>query len=743
MAPPVEPVQVLILGGGVAGAGVLKSLTAALRKAGVSPTDATVTLVDPKDYFEVPWPVPRALVDARTRDRLHASFSGFVAGPRRVGTVTEVSPESVVLSDGTRLPYDIAVVTTGANYAGSSVIQPVAGPASVQGRRAALDAVAASLAAASSVLVIGGGAVGVEVAAEVAAAAAPPPPGGAPVQTPRKTITLVHAGDRLVPQMPPRASAAVAARLTAAGVTVVLGERVAPRDDSPSVYESTLRPGTLYAADVTLRCTGVTPATDCLRAHFPGALDAKGNVVINAFGAVAGTADRLWAAGDAAITSDGASTKNGVWALAHAPVLGRNVAAAVVAAVERRATGLAPAEAPVYKPLRPPAGVMIVTLGPHAGVASTPLGVSRRLLPWIKNRDLFVAKTRAEIGAPPVEAEARGGAPGAATKTVPSATASAAAAAGGKTPAATDKKALLASKVVLPAGKAAVPVGKASVPAETAAETAKEVTAVVEETPAAAGKAAAPPQVADAPDKRAATPVGVSTAPAEVAAALPGETAPPDPDASLTDRLPLEAVAEPVEESTPRPDVPVEAVAPAAGTTTGGMVAAPVAAVETADAKPTAEPPGASEEPPVAERAPPVAPLEPQVAFKVHPSASGEAAVATDPPAADPTATRAGPAAGGGEATAAMVDPLMAVEEEAMADAKEPPASPNELPAGARQPAMAVAPPLVASETPTAAKQEPASSPAGPPAAAADSMAATVATPANDGVPVPGGADSG
>ncbi|KAK1859778.1 hypothetical protein I4F81_002372 [Pyropia yezoensis] len=412
MPPPVEPVQVLILGGGVAGAAVLKSLLPALRKAGVPPAAAAVTLVDPKDYFEVPWAVPRALVDAPTRDRLHAAYDGFVGGPRRVGTVTEVSPEAVVLSDGCRLPYDIAVVTTGSAYAGSAVIRPATGPASVRGRRAALDATAAALAAAASVLVIGGGAVGVEVAAEVAAAAAPPPPAAAAAaparRAARKAITLVHAGDRLVPQLPPRASAAVAARLAALGVTVVLGERVAPRDDDGSpaaIYESTTRPGTTYTADVTVRCTGVTPATDCLRAHFPGALDGRGNVVINAVGAVAGTADRLWAAGDAAITADGASTKNGVWALAAAPVLGRNVAAAVGAAVERRATGLAPAEAPVYKPLRPPPGVMIVTLGPHHGVAKTPLGLSRRLLPWLKNRDMFVAKTRADIGAPPVEAE--------------------------------------------------------------------------------------------------------------------------------------------------------------------------------------------------------------------------------------------------------------------------------------------------------------------------------------------------
>ncbi len=92
---------------------------------------ADVTLVDPKDYLEVPMAVPRLMVAPGSLPALIA-YREFLPKAELVqGRLKEVREGSIIVATsaqpGTReVPYDYLVLATGSNYEGD-LVKPVSG----------------------------------------------------------------------------------------------------------------------------------------------------------------------------------------------------------------------------------------------------------------------------------------------------------------------------------------------------------------------------------------------------------------------------------------------------------------------------------------------------------------------------------------------------------------------------------------------------------------------------------------
>ncbi|MEM9042436.1 MAG: FAD-dependent oxidoreductase [Actinomycetota bacterium] len=134
-----------------------------------------------------------------------------------VGTVTDVADDAVTLADGSTVEAAAVIVTTGA----SPARPPIDGIDSAAVLRTAQDALAlrVDLADRDQVVVIGAGATGVQLAAALSAARSD------------VAVTIVEAGERLLPAMSPRISSNAARILRSRGVELVLSTSVDSIDD--------------------------------------------------------------------------------------------------------------------------------------------------------------------------------------------------------------------------------------------------------------------------------------------------------------------------------------------------------------------------------------------------------------------------------------------------------------------------------------------------------------------------------
>ena len=150
--------RVVIIGGGFAGCKVAKLLAA----------DASmrVTLIDPKEFFEIVIAHPRALVLPEWGQRSILPYSSFLAGVHCVkGQAASIDAKKVVTDTGQVVEFDYCVVAVGSSYAGFLKAAPTTSTAAQ--RLSELHALSVKLKGASQVLVVGGGPSGVELAFEI------------------------------------------------------------------------------------------------------------------------------------------------------------------------------------------------------------------------------------------------------------------------------------------------------------------------------------------------------------------------------------------------------------------------------------------------------------------------------------------------------------------------------------------------------------------------------------------------
>jgi len=350
----IDQKRIVVIGGGVAGSTLAKSFD----------SDAKVTLIDPKDYYEIPYAALRCVVEPSFAEQSIILHSDYLKTAKVVQSAAEsVSDTEVVTVAGDRAPFDFLVISTGSTYHG---------PATRAERLAEYRAENKKLLAADSVLIIGGGPVGVELAGEIV------------VDFPTKKVTLVHSGKRLIEFLGPKASEKSLKWLQDKKVEVILNDRV--ELDGLAGPDYVTKNGTRITADAHFVCVGKRVGSSWLRnCELGNLLDGEGRLKVDANLRVEGKSN-IFAIGDIANTKE---IKQGFLAGKQAGVVVENI--------KKLCKDPASPKLSVYTPLAAPFG--IVSLGRVQAVAQLPFATILGRLPgMLKSKDLFVGKTRKELG---------------------------------------------------------------------------------------------------------------------------------------------------------------------------------------------------------------------------------------------------------------------------------------------------------------------------------------------------------
>ena len=248
-----QPIRVVVIGAGYAGAACARSLSRSSLNFKITVIDkraasvhkmggARAAVLGQKFAHRVTIPNLN-LVDAMNGKVIHANIS-------------EVTSKEVVLEDGSTLSFDYLVCATGARNLG-----PVEPPLkfSVGGEMLRwYERISQKIREAPRIAIIGGGAVGVELSGEIK------------YQYPEKEVSLVHSGatllDKCDPPVLPRFHRFALNQLEELGVELYLGQKAQisrkeakgrPYLVGPRTLETSV--GNQIQADLVLFCTGTKP----------------------------------------------------------------------------------------------------------------------------------------------------------------------------------------------------------------------------------------------------------------------------------------------------------------------------------------------------------------------------------------------------------------------------------------------------------------------------------------------------
>lgn len=345
--------RVVVIGGGVAGSFLVKSLQ----------FSAEVFLIDPKEYFEIPWASLRAMVEPSVAERSvinHVDY--FTNGWIVASTAINITDTEVLTEQGRVVAYDYLVIATGHM---DSV------PKTKTERLTHYQEEFRKIQTADSILIVGGGPTGVELAGEIA------------VDFPEKKVTLVHRGPRLLEFIGPKASKKALNWLTSKKVEVILEQSVDLDYVSNGIYRTS--GGETIRADCHFLCAGKPVGSSWLKeTMLKGSLDGNGRLAVDQFLRVKGHSN-IFAIGD--ITNI-AEIKQGYLAEKHALLTAQNLKLLMNGGKESKMSS--------YKPASPMA---IVSLGRKEAVAQLPFVTTIGCIPgMLKSKDLFVGKTRKQLG---------------------------------------------------------------------------------------------------------------------------------------------------------------------------------------------------------------------------------------------------------------------------------------------------------------------------------------------------------
>ena len=341
IAPDARPRNVVILGGGFAGVSCARELERLLGP------DRTVKLTLVSETNALLFTPMLAEVAGSSLEPTHISTPLRTTVRRTAvlrGSVSRVDLEAreVVLAPASgeparSLPFDHLVLALGAvtNYFGSAAVEANAiGFKSlreaVRVRNRVIDAFERAerevdperRRALLTFVVAGGGFAGVELAGALNDFARGMLADYPQLSAEDVRVLLVHAGERILPELSPRLAAYARDRLGERGVELKLGARV--RDARSG--EVTLEPPETIAAETLVWAAGARP--NPFLASLPVARNGRGAVVVDAMLAVPGRPG-VWAVGDCAAVVDARSGKpcppTAQFALREGRQLARNV----------------------------------------------------------------------------------------------------------------------------------------------------------------------------------------------------------------------------------------------------------------------------------------------------------------------------------------------------------------------------------------------------------------------------------
>ncbi|KAJ7368460.1 FAD/NAD-P-binding domain-containing protein [Mycena albidolilacea] len=175
------------------------------------------------------------------------------------GIAAQVLPDKVVLQSGEAIPYEYLVLATGTGFV------PVSSRTKTESV-AIGKAIQERVRESERVVVVGGGAYGVQLATD------------AKEHYPSKRVTLIHSREQLMNRFHPELHNVMMKTLDAAGIEVILGQRVKVPEgghfplSGPS-YNVELADGRLIPADVAISCIGAVPLSGPIESLSPALID--------------------------------------------------------------------------------------------------------------------------------------------------------------------------------------------------------------------------------------------------------------------------------------------------------------------------------------------------------------------------------------------------------------------------------------------------------------------------------------
>lgn len=348
---------VVIVGGGIAGALLSKSIDQI----------ADAILIDPKEYFEIPWANLRSRVEPSFAERSVIHHKEYLKnGKLVISTAVGVTDKGVVTAEGRVVGYDFLVIATGHPYN------------TIRSRRDRLEKFQEDnqkIKSSCSIMIVGGGATGVELAGEIA------------VDFPEKKVTLVHNGARLLPFIGHKASARALEWLKSKNVQVLLEQSIDVESISEADREFRTSAGETVVADCYFLCVGKPVGSAWLReSAIKEYLDRNGKLMVDENLRVGGL-HNIFAIGD---ITDIPELKQGMVAQRHALVVGKSLKQLVLKGV-KDCSRLAR-----YKPSVPQAWI---SLGrKDALLQYSFLTISGFVPGMFRSRDLFIGKMRKSLG---------------------------------------------------------------------------------------------------------------------------------------------------------------------------------------------------------------------------------------------------------------------------------------------------------------------------------------------------------
>ncbi|XP_011088963.1 apoptosis-inducing factor homolog B [Sesamum indicum] len=350
--------RVVVVGGGVAGSLIAKSLQ----------FQADVTLIDPKEYFEIPWASLRAKVEPTFAERSLIYHKDYLTNGRLVlSKAISISNSQVLTAEGRLVTYDYLVIATGHD-------DPL--PKTKSERLKEYQTEHERIRSASSVLIVGGGPTGVELAGEIA------------VDFPDKKVVLVHEGSRLLEFIGPKAADKTLEWLKSKRVEVKLRQSVDLNNSSEGNNTFITSSGEIINADCHFVCTGRPSGSAWLHETIlKNSVDGLGRLKVDENLRVKGFKN-IFAIGD---ITDVREIKQGYLAQKHALIAAKNLKVMMRGGKEKKMASYKPHSIKV-----------VVSLGRQDAVAQFPLTTLIGLVPgFIKSKDLFVGKIRKQLGLDP------------------------------------------------------------------------------------------------------------------------------------------------------------------------------------------------------------------------------------------------------------------------------------------------------------------------------------------------------
>ncbi|KAJ0976639.1 hypothetical protein J5N97_012113 [Dioscorea zingiberensis] len=347
--------KVVVVGGGIAGALLAKSIQ----------FHADVTLIDPKEYFEIPWANLRSKVEPSLAERAVFNHTEYLTNGRIItSSAVNITETDVLTIEDRQIQYDYLVIATGHTYST---------PRTRRDRLEQFQEDNIKIKSSGSILIVGGGPTGVELAGEIA------------MDYPDKKVTLVHSGPRLLEFIGLKASQKALDWLKSRNVEVLLEQSIDLATISEADRVFTTSAGEIVNADSHFVCLAKPLGSSWLRESIvKDYLDRNGRLMVDENLRVGGS-NNIFAIGD---VTDIPELKQGDVAQRHALVVAKNLKLLIKGGKESKLIKYKPASAKA-----------MVSLGRKDAVAQYPLATIMGHLPgMIKSRDLFIGKTRKQMG---------------------------------------------------------------------------------------------------------------------------------------------------------------------------------------------------------------------------------------------------------------------------------------------------------------------------------------------------------